>query len=267
MIAGGVRAEFIGEAGHRLFALLRTPTQNSGECVLVVPPFAEEMNKSRKLVTDFARHERSRGRGVLCIDLFGTGDSDGEFAAARVASWIENLAAAAEWSATQGWRVTSMLGIRMGAILAALLARQRDLDLSHAVFWQPVMNGARMIDQFLRVRVMASRMEQDRNETVAELRARLQAGKTVEVAGYTLSGALCADLETLDLAAALTPSFAPIRWLDVVADATAPMAPGTQRAIDKARAIGCKVEHMQVTGEPFWMATEIVTNPALVAAS
>ncbi len=148
-----------------------------------------------------------------------------------------------------------------------MLARQRDMDFSCAVFWQPVTNGARLVDQFLRVRVMASRMELARNESVAQLRGRLRAGETVEVAGYALSGALCADLDALDLAAALAPSFAPIRWLDVVADAAAPVAPGTQRAIDKARAIGCKVEHMQVTGEPFWMATEIVTNPVLVAAS
>lgn len=267
MTSSGLRAEFIGKAGHRLFVLLRTPARASGECALVVPPFAEEMNKSRKLVTDFARCECGKGRGVLCIDLFGTGDSEGEFATARVEGWIEDLAAAIEWSAAQGWRVTSMLGIRMGAVLGAMLARQRDLGLSQTVFWQPMVSGARLLDQFLRVRVMASRMEQDRNETVAELRARLQAGETVEVAGYALSGALCADIDALDLAAALTPVFPPIRWLDVVADATAPMTPGTQRAVDKARAIGCDVEHVQVTGEPFWMATEIVTNPALVAAS
>ncbi len=106
MTTGGVRAEFIGEAGHRLFALLRTPDLAQGECTLVVPPFAEEMNKSRKLVTDFVRHERSKGRGVLCVDLYGTGDSDGEFAAARVARWIEDLAAVAKWSASCGWHET-----------------------------------------------------------------------------------------------------------------------------------------------------------------
>ena len=267
MTTAGVHAGFIGEAGRRLFALLRTPDGPGGECTLVVPPFAEEMNKSRRLVTDFARHERSKGRGVLCVDLFGTGDSEGEFAAARVGRWIEDLATAVEWSVAQGWRITSVVGIRMGAMLAAMLVRQRDMDLSRAVFWQPVTSGARLIDQFLRIRVMASRMEQDHGETVAELRGRLQAGEAVEVAGYALSGALCADIDALDLTSALTPPFPPIRWLDVVADAAAPVAPGTQRAIDKVRAAGCEVEHVQVTGEPFWMATEIVTNPALVAAS
>lgn len=267
MTGQSVRAEFIGEAGRRLFALLRTPERSNGECVLVVPPFAEEMNKSRTLVTDFARHERSRGRAVLCVDLFGTGDSEGEFAAARVARWIEDLAAAIEWSGAHGWRVTSVLGIRMGAILAAMLADQRAVSFANAVFWQPVTSGARLIDQILRVRVMASRMERDSNETVAELRAKLASGENIEVAGYRLSGELCADIDALDLAAALTPSFAPVRWLDVVADPAAPVAPGTQRVIDKVRSKGCKVDYSQVAGEPFWMATEIVRNPALVEAS
>lgn len=267
MNPGGVRAEFIGETGRRLFTLLRTPDTASGECTLVVPPFAEEMNKSRKLVTDFARNERRRGRGVLCVDLYGTGDSEGEFEAASVERWIEDLASACAWSAAAGWPVTSVLGIRMGAILASRLVRQRDLNLTRVVFWQPVTSGARLVDQFLRVRVMAMRMEQDRNETVAELRARLKAGETVEVAGYSLSGALCEGIDALDLASALLPPFPPVRWLDVVADTTAPVPPGTQRAIDRVRASGCQVEHEQVAGEPFWMASEIVTNPALVAAS
>src|SRR5690606_41016849 len=54
-------------------------------------------------------------------DLFGTGDSEGEFEAASVEQWIEDLATASAWSASTGWSVTSMLGIRMGALLAATL--------------------------------------------------------------------------------------------------------------------------------------------------
>ena len=77
MIAGGVRAEFIGAEGRRLFALLRMPDLATGECTLVVPPFAEEMNKSRRLITYFSQHARRQGRGTLCIDLSGNGASEG----------------------------------------------------------------------------------------------------------------------------------------------------------------------------------------------
>ncbi|MGE0581075.1 MAG: hydrolase 2, exosortase A system-associated [Steroidobacteraceae bacterium] len=263
----GLRAEFIGAAGRRLFVLLRTPGIATGECTLVVPPFAEEMNKSRRIVTDLARRMCSEGRGLLCVDLAGTGDSEGEFGAARVARWLEDIAAAMAWSASQGWRVTALVGIRLGALLGAAAVRRNGLALSSMVFWQPATSGSRLIEQFLRIRVMASRMEQGRGETAVELRARMTAGETIEVAGYPLSAELCADIEALNLHDELTGSLPPIRWLEVVGDAAAPVAPGTLRALERARAAGCRIDHAQVTGDPFWMATEIVTNPALVAAT
>jgi len=265
--SGGLHAEFIDAAGGRLFALLRTPCVAEGECTLVVPAFAEEMNKSRRIVTDLAQHERARGRGLLCVDLFGTGDSDGEFADARVGRWLEDLSAAVDWSARRGWPVTSLLGIRFGALLGAAFIRQEDPDLSRVVLWQPVVSGARMMEQFLRIRAMATRMEHGRGESVAALRAQLKAGDTVEVGGYALSGSLCADIDALDLGPALIAPFPPVTWLDVVADAAAPVVPVTQRVIEKARAVGAQIDHAQFGGEPFWMTTEIVTNAALVAAS
>lgn len=262
-----MHAEFIGESGRPIFALLRTPRAPTGECMLVVPPFAEEMNKCRRMVTDLAKQAGRDGRAVLCVDLCGTGDSEGEFSEARVARWIEDLANAVKWSAGKGWPVTSVVGIRLGAILAAKLVREHNLALSRAVVWQPVTSGARLVDQFLRIRVLASRMERDSHETVADLRARLKSGETIEVAGYGLSPALCADLDALELASELTPAISPIRWLEVVAEASAPATPATLRAIEQARAAGCEVEHCRIVGEPFWMATEVVRNAELVAAS
>lgn len=267
MSSGSLHAEFIDAAGGRLFALLRTPDVSEGECTLIVPAFAEEMNKSRRIVTDLAQHERARGRGLLCVDLHGTGDSDGEFADARVGRWLEDLSAAADWSAGRGWPVTSLLGVRFGALLGAAFVRERSPELSRVVLWQPVVSGARMMEQFLRVRALATRMEHGRSESVAQLRAQLKAGDTVEVGGYALSGSLCADIDTLDLNSALVAPFPPVSWLDIVADAAAPVAPVAQRAIDQARAAGVRIDHAQFAGEPFWMATEIVTNSALVAAS
>lgn len=262
-----MQAEFVGASGRRLFVMLRAPVLASGECMLVVPPFAEEMNKSRRLVTELARHACRGGKALLSVDLYGTGDSDGEFSEARVGQWIDDLACAMAWSAARGWRVTSVLGIRLGAILAAALVRQRDIEFSRAVFWQPVVSGSRFVDQFLRLRVMASRMENDASESVAGLRGRLKAGETVEVAGYILSGGLCAEIDALDLRVQLTSSFPAIRWLEVVADIAAPVPPGTQRTIEAARSAGCQIDYAQIACEPFWMSTEVVVCHELVVAS
>lgn len=267
MRGDGLRAEFIGEAGSRLFVLLRAPANSVGDCTLVVPPFAEEMNKCRRVVSDLARRECETGRGVLCVDLFGTGDSDGDFRDARVGRWVEDLWAAAAWSAAQGWQVTSVLGIRLGAILAMLWTRKCKTQLAEILFWQPVMSGARHMDHFLRLRAMASRMESGRPESIAELRSTLKSGGNLEVAGYTLSGSLYADIEALDLLAAVPMALPPIRWFDVISDAGLSIAPATQRTIDQLRQRGYRIDHQRVPGEPFWASTEIVTNPALIAAS
>lgn len=123
------------------------------------------------------------------------------------------------------------------------------------------------MDQFLRIRVMASRMEGNGGETIADLRTRLRAGETLEVAGYALSGALCAEIDSFDLQRELGAAFPPVRWIDLSAEDGSPVMPATQRVLDRARLQGCVIDHRQLAGEPFWMSAEIVTNAALVAAS
>ena len=43
------------------------------------PPFAEELNKSRRMVSMQARQFCHTAYAVLIVDLFGTGDSEGNF--------------------------------------------------------------------------------------------------------------------------------------------------------------------------------------------
>jgi len=47
--------------------------------VLYLHPFAEEMNKSRRMAALQSRMLAARGIAVLQIDLFGCGDSSGDF--------------------------------------------------------------------------------------------------------------------------------------------------------------------------------------------
>jgi hypothetical protein len=45
---------FIAGPKGPIFVLLREPPDASRGCVIVVPPFAEEMNKCRRMVTEVA---------------------------------------------------------------------------------------------------------------------------------------------------------------------------------------------------------------------
>jgi exosortase A-associated hydrolase 2 len=231
--------------------------------VLVAPPFAEEMNKSRKMLADVGRALCGHGIATILVDLYGTGDSEGEFREATWARWIDDLARAAEWAAAEGWSVEGLLGVRLGCILGAEAARAAIGSISRTVFWQPVADGERFLAQFLRLRVAASMMEGPR-ESVGELRQMLHEGTSVEVAGYELGPELAEALSGLSLADSLGTQLGALHWMEVVRDREAPVPTGSQALIDTARSRGLDVHAHTCVGDPFWTSTEIVRIPELV---
>src|SRR5689334_9630124 len=77
--------------GARLFAVHWPAAAPSlRQAVLVLPPFAEELNKCRPMLAAQARALAAAGLDVLLVDLFGTGDSDGEFVEARWERWQQD---------------------------------------------------------------------------------------------------------------------------------------------------------------------------------
>jgi exosortase A-associated hydrolase 2 len=259
-------ARFIDGQRGRLFVLLRKPTNAaSGRCVLIVPPFAEEMNKSRALFTDVAEALAARGVATLLPDLYGTGDSEGEFRDADAALWRTDLERSIAWSAAQGWPVTSMLAVRLGSILGAAAARSAGLRLGATVLWQPVLDGKRFLGQFLRLRVAASMMSDTGKESVEQLRAAMRDGALVEVAGYELGAALAEQLEQLNLAAELGAHLGRVHWIELIRDAAGAVSGASRSALEAARARGVDAVEQAVVGEPFWSSVEIVRNPQLVA--
>ena len=88
---------FLESAPGRRFCLFHPPAGACRGAVLYVHPFAEEMNKSRRMAALQARALAAAGYGVLQIDLHGCGDSDGGFGEARWEQWHADLAAARAW--------------------------------------------------------------------------------------------------------------------------------------------------------------------------
>jgi exosortase A-associated hydrolase 2 len=264
LIAAPVVPRFLGVDGQRVFTLLRHPRRAGASCALLVAPFGEEMNKSRKMLTDVGIELGKRGIGSVIVDPYGTGDSDGDFSQADWARWHSDLRQAVTWCAEEGLKVDRLLGVRLGCALGAEVVRDAIPDLTHSVFWQPVLEGSRFLDQFLRLRVAASMMEQDRKESTADLRARFARGETVEVAGYGIAPQLAAQLDRVRLAELVGPHLGQVHWIEVVRSAeTPPPAPAT-KAVDAARAAGMNVTLQPIAGEPFWSSVEIVRIPALL---
>lgn len=258
-----LRPAFIDGQRGKLFVLMRRPAEPKTG-VLIAPPFAEEMNKARHLFTDVANRLAAQGVAVVLVDLFGTGDSEGEFGDADWSVWKSDLAAAAAWSDTQGAPITGMLAMRLGCALACEMVRDNGMVLQRCVFWQPVLAGGRALDQFLRLRVAAAMMQGDTKETVASLRAALREGRSVEVAGYDVGGGLAAQLDCVNLTEALSPRMGSIRWIELVRSADAAPPGASLKAIEQARGAGVDIDLHALQGEPFWSSVELTRNPQLV---
>lgn len=235
--------------------------------VLVLPPFAEEMNRSRRMMALLGRALAARGVAVLVLDLFGTGDSGGEFSDGRWDTWRADAEAARAWLGRRTTGGPSLLGLRLGACLALELAKGGEAP-ARVVLWNPVLRGDLMLNQFLRVRALAGiAQEQTGGETAKALRARLRAGETLEIAGYALHPELAEALETLRLAQLGEGCPAPIDWFEVAAEAGSPPPPASAAAIETLRAAGVRVAYESVSGEPFWNIEETVVVEPLLAAT
>lgn len=256
-------ARFIDGARGRLFLVARSAGAAARETVLVVPPFADEMNKSRHLLTEFARHAAACGLRVVLPDLYGTGESDGEFRDADWATWKADLQCVARWSELAGRPVTTILGVRLGAALAIEYACEQSAGIGKLAFWQPVLDGGRFLTQFLRLRVAAAMISPGAAETVSNLRARLKNGEFLEVAGYELSPRLAEEIDRIAPVDIGEARAGEIHWFEIVRDGMIPRA--TEAALIRMRSQLDAVSLRLVDGDAFWAASEIVRLPQLSA--
>ncbi|MBT8144916.1 MAG: hypothetical protein KJO55_09465, partial [Gammaproteobacteria bacterium] len=87
-------------------------------CIVIVPPFAEELNKCRRMMALLGRAASDAGMGCCYLDLSGTGDSEGEFANATWQQWRDELESLLNWIELElpGVQI-QLVGIRLGLLL------------------------------------------------------------------------------------------------------------------------------------------------------
>ena len=200
------------------------------EAVIVVPAFAEEMNKSRRQVALLARALARINVTTLVPDFHGTGDSDGKFGEATVGRWREDFQSVCDFARAQSFDSINLVAVRGGALLCVDFLAHCDLEPSRTIWWHPAVSGKTLISQFLRLKAAASLTGGGGGAGVRDLRETLAAGNPVEVAGYELSSALVQEFDELHLRDA--PACGALHWLDVGAHGTAP-PPAAQGVLEK----------------------------------
>ena len=257
--------------------------------VLYTHPFAEEMNKSRRMAALQSRALAQAGYAVLQIDLLGCGDSSGDFGDATWQDWVSDVVQGCHWlqdrsqsskrnpGQTLGPAADSHIasplwlwGLRAGCLLAVEAASQLD-EQCNFLFWQPPAAGKPLLQQFLRLKVAGDMLGGQAKGTTERLHQQLAAGNAVEIAGYALSPALAHGMEQAVLAPpeGLRRSASPVRleWFEVSAREDAALSPVAQKTVTKWEQGGFAVQTHIVQGPSFWQTTEIEDAPALIAAT
>jgi exosortase A-associated hydrolase 2 len=262
-----VQAFFLEADPGRRFCVFHPSSAPLGRGVVYVHPFAEEMNKSRRMAALQARSLAERGFDVLLIDLHGCGDSSGDFGDATWRHWLDDVARACQWFEARGVYMVYLWGLRLGALLALQAYGQRRLRIAGFLLWQPVVSGEAHLTQFLRLRVANQMLAGGAaGESTTELRRRLQAGESLEIAGYTLNTEMAAAIDSLKLAQ-LAPRELPVWWCEVVNEAGKGFTPASQKVLDGWREQGVPVATRMVVGEAFWATQEIAECPTLITAT
>lgn len=181
---------FLKNGGANLFGMLHSPDFDCPEKstgLILCSPFAEEKLWSHRVYVNFARMLTTKGYSVLRFDYRGHGDSDGQFEETTIESRVLDILAAANWfQSNAGVKFIGFMGLRLGALLAALAAKIA--NPSFLILWEPVIDGEAYIQQCLRSN-LATQMALYRkiHYTREQLIEQIKTGKNVNIDGYLIS--------------------------------------------------------------------------------
>ncbi len=262
----GLLPFFLPAQGGQRYCLLHLPApgQPARGGIVYIHPFAEELNKSRHVAALQARAFAAAGYSVLQLDLYGCGDSSGDFGEARWAIWRNDLHLACAWLAQRVDGPLTLWGLRLGALLALELAAHAPVPCERLLLWQPELDGRRAIDRFLRLRI-AGRMLAGDAEAPGHARAELASGRAIEVAGYLLAPELAQAIDTM-AAATLRPA-SPVYWLEYVAGDTSMLPAPAVRLAAQWRGEGVTLQIAGFGDGAFWHSAELLECPQLLDAT
>ncbi|HYC36419.1 MAG TPA: alpha/beta fold hydrolase [Usitatibacter sp.] len=183
------RALYFGAGAQALFGWLhRDPAAaHDGRVAVICGPPDHEYTRAHRTMRHLADRLAAAGVPALRFDWHGVGDSPGgECERGRIARWREDARSAiAHAKALTGCGDVCLIGVRLGATLAALVAAEDPIE--RMVLWNPCVRGRRYLREL---------------QALAQSAARVctLADGSLESAGYAYAAETIAELRSLDLA-------------------------------------------------------------------
>lgn len=200
-VNGETAAFFPNRNGAKLFGMVHRPRVSNGSNVGAVfcHPMGWEKTFSYRAYVEFSRFLALRGVSSCRFDAFGFGDSDGDSEDATIRSQVDDVLAAIEWlGATVGCSRFVLIGVRLGAAIAALAAESHKA-VEGLVLVSPVVKGGDYwkewigFSQFGRMSLGQSPLDP---QTIP---SRLEAEGAVEIDGEMVGRRFVEELCAIDL--------------------------------------------------------------------
>jgi len=220
-------------------------------------PAFEERKSAYRCFVDAARVLAGKGMAVIRFDYFGTGDSSGDHAETDLPAHLEGIRLAMQTAGERFGRCrTGLLGLRLGAVLAALAASNGTIDPDLLVLWEPVLNGRLMMAterkrQLVRKMMTAKEAVEagDKGETAA---AESAARQCLDLEGYGVSTQFRDELEGLAMEDMLTRLDNRIATFVVQISFRDQLNKPLLKAVEAGRAAGANLETAAVVMPPVW---------------
>lgn len=253
---------FPGSDGRKLLGMVHLPEECRSHMGIVFShPFAEEKNCSHAITVKAARAFASLGFAVFRFDFSGCGDSEGDLEDARVEDWVADLdAAIVHFQSVANVERVALWGLRLGGGLA-LLYSQKSQYVDSLILWQPVVDLAEYIRQFLRQKLGAGLTQGRADRMTLKMVISQLEHKSVEVIGYTITP----DLFNSFVNVGQVPSsfdLMPIFLTTISLTDTAPFS-----IKQYFEALSCSIPHVtvdHVIAEPFWDRYWCWDSPLLI---
>jgi alpha-beta hydrolase superfamily lysophospholipase len=225
---------WFGPTGRPLFGWVHLPEHNLARgAVVLCPPLARELTSAQYSYRLLAERLAASGMVAVRFDYDGTGDSSGDDRdPRRVESWLASIGHAVDLARSTGAPSVSLVGMRVGALLAATAAARLG-SIDAVVLWDPCSPARSFVREQAALQRLLGVVDRD-------------PGGGTELPGFVFSAETVADLASLSVPPSLA---APRRVLLLT-------RPGRPAATELTAALGAPTEDDEAIGQDLLLEVE-----------
>ena len=192
----------------------RASDQADTQAVILVPPFAEELSRSKRMYVLCARLLANSGFHVICFDYSGTGDSSGEWGEFKYVDWVNDIKTVYQYAKNYAEQV-NFIALRFGALILADTIIQERLTINKCIFWDPIEKGELLTRQLVRMKIAATMADAAKKITRQEVTQSMQDEGFLESGGYHITNTMFDEIDRKKMASFMVPLLnqASVHWM------------------------------------------------------